>query len=202
MDNKPPISEQDYQDSANELGCKVAAIKAVASVESSGSGFLSTGELVILFEPHIFWKQLKRKDQDPAAILKAHPELADVLYEKYKGHGGERSSQQWDRLRKAANAPYDGAMDAAYESTSFGKFQIMGFNHKAAGYKDVFEFVHGLDQGESFHLKAFVSLIKDFGLANALATENWEKFANAYNGPAYKTNKYDTKLAAAFAKYS
>jgi len=199
--NKEPITEQDYIDAAQELGCKVAAIKAVAEVESSGSGFLPTGELVILFEPHIFWKRLKKYGEDPATILRLHPEAAEILYEKFKGHAGEHPSQQWDRLRKAANLPYAGAMNAAYESASFGKFQVMGFNHKAAGYATVFEFIHDLELGESYHLKAFVNLVKDFGLSKFLAAENWTGFAGSWNGPAYKVNKYDTKMAEAFKKF-
>lgn len=198
---KPPISDQDYQDAASELGCKVAAIKAVAAVESSGSGFLPTGELVILFEPHIFWRQLVKQKLDPKSILlKDHAGLQDILYEVYRGHAGEHPSQQWDRLRRAAQIN----MNAAYNSASFGKFQIMGFNAAGAGYKNVFEFVHYLDQGESYHLKAFVQLIKSFGLAHALASENWAAFARSYNGPAYKGNPdtilddYDYKLAKAF----
>jgi hypothetical protein len=202
MSDKLPITEQDYIDAAQELGCQPAAVKAVAQVESSGSGFLPTGELVILFEPHVFWRQLKKKGRDVASISAAHPELSDILYEKFKGHAGEKPSQQWERLRRAVNLPYNGAMTAGYEATSFGKFQIMGFNHEACGYADVFELVGNLNKGESYHLKAFVNLIKDFGLGKVLAAKNWAKFALAYNGPAYKVNNYDTKLAAAFAKYS
>ena len=48
------LSELDYQDIAKELGCKVAAIKAVADVESSGDVFFSNGKPKILYEAHIF----------------------------------------------------------------------------------------------------------------------------------------------------
>ncbi|MFB9080551.1 N-acetylmuramidase domain-containing protein [Flavobacterium procerum] len=34
-----------------------------------------------------------------------------------------------------------------------------------------------------------------------LRNKNWASFALKYNGPAYKTNKYDEKLARAYAKY-
>ena len=199
-----PITEQDYIDAAASIGCKPAAIKAVASVESSGSGFLPTGELVILFEPHIFWRQLVRQRVDPKVILRAQPDTSDILYEVYRGHAGEHPSQQWGRLRRAAQIN----MTAAYNSASFGKFQIMGFNTVAAGYKNVFEFVHYLDQGEKYHLLSFVALIKSFGLAKALASENWKAFASSYNGPAYKGNPdtilddYDYKLAQAFKRYA
>ena len=39
------------------------------------------------------------------------------------------------------------------------------------------------------------------GLLNALRTGDFTTFAKRYNGPAYKTNAYDTKMAAAAAKY-
>lgn len=50
------LTEQGYIDAAKELGCEVAAIKAVAEVESRGLGFLPTGEPKILFECHRFFK--------------------------------------------------------------------------------------------------------------------------------------------------
>lgn len=200
---KELITEQDYQDAALELGCKPAAVKAVAEVESSGSGFLPTGELVILFEPHIFWRQLVKQGLNPKDIVLKDQSLTDILYEAYKGHAGEHPSQQWDRLRRAAQVN----MNAAYSSASFGKFQIMGFNVVAAGYKNAFEFVHFLDLGEKYHLQSFVKLIKSFGLAHALATENWAAFAKSYNGPAFRGSRdtilddYDYKLGKAFKKF-
>jgi len=196
------ITEQDYIDAAHALGCKVAAIKAAAEVESSGSGFLPTGELVILFEPHIFWRRLAKLGADPATILQAHPAAADILYPHYKGHDGEHPSQQWDRLRKAANLPYGPAMRAAYEAASYGKFQVLGENHKSCCYGSIFEMVHAYEQGESYQLQGFVALVKDFGLDEALAREDWATYAAGYNGPGYKANHYDTKMAAAFKKFS
>ena len=53
------ISEGDYQAAAQSLGCEVAAIKAVASVESRGRGFLPSGRPKILFESHVFSKFTK-----------------------------------------------------------------------------------------------------------------------------------------------
>lgn len=200
--NKEPITEQDYVDAANSLSCKVAAIKAVSEVESSGSGFLSTGELLILFEPHVFFRRLVKLGADPAEILATHPDAADILYQKFKGHAGEKPSQQWDRLRKAANLPYGPAMQAAHEAASYGRFQVLGENHRACGYSSIFELVHDFQEGDKYHLRAFVNLVKDFGLAPALVAEDWAKFARGYNGPAYKQNRYDEKLAVAFKKYS
>ena len=36
----------------------------------------------------------------------------------------------------------------------------------------------------------------------ALKDQSWPKFAELYNGPAYKENHYDVKLARAFEKLS
>jgi hypothetical protein len=191
------ISEHNYADAAKVIGCEINVIKTVAAVESSGAGFLPTGEVVILYEPHIFWKELKKVGKDPAAILLQVPSIHDVLYEKWKTHPYGKPSQQWERLRRAAQID----MAAAHRSASYGKFQIMGFNHQAAGYKNIFEFTHAHEQGEDRHLYAFVNLILSWGLHIALRKKDWTAFAKKYNGAAYHqntpivTDDYDFKLA-------
>ena len=35
----------------------------------------------------------------------------------------------------------------------------------------------------------------------ALQKQDWATFAKLYNGPAYKKNNYDSKLANAYARY-
>jgi hypothetical protein len=45
-------TEADFEQAAALLKCDVAAIKAVAEVESSSNGFLSDGRVKILFEGH------------------------------------------------------------------------------------------------------------------------------------------------------
>lgn len=37
-------------------------------------------------------------------------------------------------------------------------------------------------------------------MKNALMNRDWAAFARAYNGPAYAKNRYDQKLAAAYAR--
>jgi hypothetical protein len=196
------ITEQAFLESADTLKCEVAVIKAVAAVESAGSGFLPTGEVKILFEPHIFWKQLEELDIDPLVMLDAYPENKDILYRKWGSRPYGPPSAQWDRMRKACVMN----INAAYMSASFGRFQIMGFNHKAAGYRNVFEFAHFMNLGELHHLKAFVNFIKSTGLAGRLQQKNWTAFARAYNGPGYKNrpntilDDYDYKLARMYEK--
>lgn len=55
------ITESQYVKCAELLNVEPAVIKAVAEVESNGEGFFN-GKPKILFEPHIFWKQLRKKN--------------------------------------------------------------------------------------------------------------------------------------------
>jgi hypothetical protein len=39
-------------------------------------------------------------------------------------------------------------------------------------------------------------------MLTALQAKNWAEFAKRYNGPAYAQNRYDEKLAKAYAKFA
>lgn len=49
-------------------------------------------------------------------------------------------------------------------------------------------------------LDAFVAA--DANLASAIRAKDWARFARGHNGPAYRTNRYDTKMPAACAGYA
>jgi peptidoglycan hydrolase-like protein with peptidoglycan-binding domain len=54
---------------------------------------------------------------------------------------------------------------------------------------------------EDSQLLAMANFIKGNGLDGALRRQNWTSFARGYNGKDFKKNEYDTRLAAAHAKY-
>jgi len=56
--------------------------------------------------------------------------------------------------------------------------------------------------GEPEQLDAFVQFVKNAGLDDELRRLDWAGFARGYNGPAYKANHYDEKLAAAYQLHS
>ncbi|HAF23464.1 MAG TPA: hypothetical protein DCK93_11245, partial [Blastocatellia bacterium] len=56
-------------------------------------------------------------------------------------------------------------------------------------------------RSEADQLDSFVRFVDVNGLAKYLRTKNWAAFARGYNGPKYKINPYDTKLAAAYKKF-
>jgi hypothetical protein len=92
----------------------------------------------------------------------------------------------------------------AMMSTSWGMFQIMGFNHVAAGFPTVESMVAAYEKSESTQIESFATLITDrsWQLADELRERRWADFARRYNGPAFAQNKYDTKLATFYAQLS
>ncbi len=193
---KPILTLADYEQAARTLGVDVAAIRAVADVESAGTGFMRDGHPDVLFERHIMFRELRKKyGVDRArALVVLHP---DLVNEKPGGYGSE--SSQPGRLERASKID----RECALMSASWGKFQIMGFHWKTLGYPSLQAFVNAMYHSEGAHLTAFVQFIKiDPVLHRALKAKNWAEFARRYNGPGYATNRYDIKMAEAHRKYS
>jgi hypothetical protein len=199
--NDKLLSERDLIEFATEFQLELPCVKAVNEVESSGKGFLANGKPKILFEGHIFWRELNKKGFNPSQYLNAN--TADVLYpswtkKHYLGGDGE-----YTRLQKAMQInPSQAFQEAAYCATSWGCFQIMGFNAISIGYNSIDEFVQKMHLNEKEHLIAFGKFLKTNNLIPYLQNKDWAGFAFRYNGSGYKANKYDEKLATAYRKYS
>lgn len=187
----PTITEQDYKDAANILGCDVAAIKAVKSVETGGKGFIDLIRPSILFEGHVFYKNIT----NASYYALRYPNICYKTWNKskYKGGNGE-----YDRLSQAWSIN----STAALKSASIGLFQIMGGNYKACGCSSVQEMWANACMGEREQLLQFCNFLKNNGISVYLKKHDWVMFAKKYNGAGYAQNKYDTKLKAAYEKYS
>lgn len=185
------ITPQAFAAAARKLGCDVAAVRAVAEVESPKGPFLADGRPTILFEPHIFSRYTKGR------FDRSHPKLS---YPRWKaGAYGPGGAYQHDQ-RLAPAAELD--REAALKACSWGQFQIMGFNHAACGYGGVQAFVNAMYRNADAQLGAFVDYVINRGLADELQRRDWAGFAYGYNGPGYAANRYDQKLAAAYARYA
>lgn len=183
-----PISEEAFADAAEDLDCDIAAIKAVAEVEAAGAGFLDDGRPKILFERHKYRKYTRGQ------YNQSHPDISGPWDRtKYKGGAGE-----YDRLHEALKLD----REAALMSASWGKFQIMGFNHQVCGFDDVDDFVAAMVESEDRHLEAFVSFIETNNLDRHLQSLDWAKFARGYNGPQYRKNNYHIKMSRAYEKHA
>lgn len=191
------LTEQDLIRAAQSLQCELAAVKAVSQVESRGTGFSKSGLIKILFERHKMYFYLKKKygAQRADELAVQFPDIVNPKAGGYVGGDAEHA-----RLNRAIAIDEE----CAYMSASYGMYQIMGFNHEICGYSDAKSmytaFVTG---GEGAHLDAFVMFIKaNPTLLKAIRNKDWATFALNYNGPAYKDNNYDVKMANAYASFS
>ena len=57
-------------------------------------------------------------------------------------------------------------------------------------------------ESEVNQLRHMASFIRSAGLLDEIQRKDWAGFAKGYNGPQYAVNKYDTKLADAYAKFA
>lgn len=192
--NSKKLSKADIIAVANSLGVEPAAMKAVIDVEAAGEGFDKQGRPTILFEPHIFWKQLtsinyitKRNE-----LRKSYPGILSPTWDKNL----YRIGNSYDKLAKGSELHWE----AAHNSCSWGLGQIMGFNATKIGYATLKEFIDDMYESEAKQLKAMGMFLKANGLISKLKAKDWAGFARGYNGSAYAKNQYDKKLATAYTK--
>lgn len=172
---------------AQRLGTDIATIQAVASVESSGNGFLPDGRPEILFERHIFARLTGHRFDG------GHPDLSHTEPGGYQGGAAE-----YGRLYRALQLE----PEAAVQSVSWGAFQVMGFNWEACGEASLLGFVLAMHHGADAQLDLFVAFVLGKGLAPYLRAHNWAEFSHSYNGPSFAKNRYAQKLEAAYVRLS
>jgi hypothetical protein len=218
------VTDEHYDAAAKRLSISLRMIKAVGIVESRGDGYNSDGSLKSLYERHINYKLCKK-----AGYLKeAQQELpADLINRRtggYKGGTAEyiRAEEAYLGLEKVfRQLPWVSpdrelvefkALDTVLQSKSWGRWQIMGFNHALAGFETPIEMVRAFHESEVAQLDGFVSFLQNTGLVKHLrdaealldAGKNprpaLNKFAIGYNGKKHKN--YDAKIAAEYRKLS
>ena len=189
---RPCISDYDYSMFADVLSVSKAALKAVVEVETGGKGgFTSPGKPAILFEAHVFYKQLKKHGVDPEKYIKSHSGIISRSWNRSLYKGGEK---EWPRLNEAIGI----CEPAALESTSWGMFQVMGFNYPVCGCSGIYEFTDLMKTDEFSQFLLGIEFMRSKNLIQYLQKRDWAGFALRYNGSGYKENRYDEKLARAF----
>ncbi len=178
------LSPEDFETAAQRLQCEAAAIRAVWEVEAAGRHFLSDGSVVRRFEPHHFprehWQALGFVPRAGEAPWRAALRLSDEAM-----------------FRTAARLD----LEAACRATSWGAPQIMGFNHRDAGFGSAVEMVAHMAFGAPQQLGAFVQLIEGWELAPALRAHDWAAFARRYNGTG-QIDSYARRMEAAWRRHA
>lgn len=186
---------QEIEAVARELRVEPAALAAVAHIESG----LKTHAMVdgkpeplIRFEGHYFDRRLSGSKRERAR--------KEGLASPRAGAIPNPASQaaRWRLLARAA------AIDpaAAHESVSWGMGQVMGAHWAWLGYPDIMALVAQARGGVGGQLRLMARYIDKAGLCPALRDRNWAAFARGYNGPGYRANNYDGKLASAYRTYA
>ena len=193
--DKKLISLDDIKETAKLFDIEPAVVDADMIVESGGYGFDAHNRPKILFEGHLFYKNISTNKVLLDQVLKNQKN--NICYKTWGERGNAYNIDQYTRLEEAIS--YD--KHSALLSASWGLGQIMGSNFKACAYKTVEDFVSDMYFSEKKQLIAMFNFIKASPkMFNALKTKDWATFASSYNGSGYKANKYDTKLADAYAK--
>lgn len=182
-----PVTPADISQIAAKLGGTPRQVAAVAKVESAGGGWDNAGRLKCLFERHYAWRRLR-------VVI---PFLSNPTPGGYTTDADRDGiNDSWEKVADLAlRAPL-----AAFESASWGKFQIMGAHAVSLGYTNAIEFVWALSRSEAAHYDALARFIEVNGLRKAfqqLSTDyrTCTAFARGYNGKGQKG--YDRKLAEA-----
>lgn len=185
--NNDPLTRADFEVIAGRLGCEWEAAAAVAEVESGPlGGFTAEGKPVILFERHLFSRKTNSRYDA------SHPTISNRTAGGYPRTQAER----WAQLELA----YSLDPMAALESASYGRFQVLGQNYPNLSMANAREYVAKLARSERDQLEAFEGFVRANSLADELQRKDWAGFASRYNGPAYATNRYDQKMAEAYAR--
>lgn len=189
--NAPAITPQDEIHFAARLGGTVRQLRAVSKVESSGGGYNDDGQPKALYERHYAWRRLR----------------LNIPFLSNPAPGGYTIDADRDGINDSWEKVADMALRnpiVAFESASFGKFQIMGAWGIKLGYANAIEFAYSMVKGERGHYEALVRYIEIFGLKQAFQSLSTDPnackaFALGYNGPAYwkASPPYNERLAAA-----
>ena len=185
------LSSSDIRNAAEQIGVEPCAVKAVVDVESGGDGFLPDGRVKILFEGHVFWKELQKRGINPELL-----KMPNIVYPKWDKSQYKGGAQEHERLNAAALVN----KEAALCSASWGLFQIMGFNHRLCGFSSVQDFVDAQKESEANQLNSFCQFMKNEGLVLFLKGLDFAGFARRYNGPGYAQNQYDVKMRKAYER--
>ena len=193
--NTRSLVDSDYAWAAKLLDVDLASLRAVLEVETGNKGgFVAEGKPVILFEGHVFWKELKKIGINPEKLRTGN---SNILYPTWTREYYKSGLLEWERLEKARKIN----RGAADSSASWGIFQIMGNNYKAAGCNSVEEFVRLNTKGELEQLLLGITFIRNNStLLNALRNKDWTTFARIYNGSG-QVEAYANKLRISYKKY-
>ena len=187
-----------FNELSKQFGIEPAVLMAVQLVEvgENNRGFFPDGRPIILFEGHVMYRELKseygKEFADQCTIT--HPSIVHKRWDKSKYTVGIK---EWERMELAMSIDES----CAYQSASWGIFQIMGFNYASCGCTNIYEFVQKMQKSWLDQFKLGLYFMNNTGCLKLLKAHDWAGFARKYNGPGYAANAYDQKLRNAYENF-
>jgi N-acetylmuramidase len=192
------LEDVDLPRVAMHIGAGEDEVHMLIEVETLGSGFDKSGRPIMLFEPHVFHRNLAGMERQSAVN-------AGLAYAKWGARPYPRDS--YPRLLQAMKINEKEAL----KSCSWGMGQIMGGHYKMLGYETVQEMVAAFADDEDNHLEGMIAFIKASGIDDELRVlahkkgptqpEDCAVIARVYNGAGYRVNRYHIKMATAHNKW-
>lgn len=187
MPVKLALTNENYKWIADELGCEPEMVIAVSKVECKREPFDEDGFPAILFEKHVFYRNLEPHSL-AIQYTRDYPSICGRT-----GYGKGRYGT-YDEQRVRFSKAFALNKQAAMEGCSWGPFQELGENWEELGFKDVGEFVDTMKNGLFGACIIFIKSIKMRGLINAFKTRKYALIARKYNGSGYAKFNYDGQI--------
>lgn len=171
------LTAEDYSRIGESLSISPSGPRAIAIIESAEKALTAGGKPVCRLETE-HWK--KRR-------------IASALGQSFdKARNSSDLDERWTQFE----AMYRVDPVAAVKAHSFGWPQIMGFNHRLAGFETTDAFLAAMMtiDGQS---KAFVSFVRNSpALHEAMKRGDADGVGLNYNGRNYRVNRYAEKYAS------
>jgi len=189
------MTKREIRDALGDLPIEVPTVMAVVEVESGGDIFTEIDGKqmpLILFEYHVFYRNLRREDRAAAVASRlAAPRWGQIPYPKTQ-------RERYELLAKAAMID----AEAAHAACSWGVGQVLGENAKWIGYESAVAMAQVAQSGLAGQVEIMLRFIEKRDLVTALIQRDWATFAHGYNGPLHARHDYAGRLARAYERIS
>lgn len=197
------LTPEDIAAAAKSIGCEVAALRAVIGVESRGSGFDARDRPIILFEPHVFYRQLEKRPRATYDQGLNRAVMAGLAYKAWRrgnypgGSPLQQSDANYARLSRAmAIHP-----ESAFRAISIGMGQVLGENFDAAGFSSAIAMFEAAKESEAAQLAQMLGFIRENHLDDDIRAKRWATFARGYNGSG-QVVMYAERLAQSYRSFA
>lgn len=181
------LTNENFKWIADEIGCEPEMVIAVSKVECKREPFDGDGFPAILFEKHVFYRNLEPQSL-AVEYARKYPDICGR-----RGYGRGRYGS-YDEQRIRFSKAFKLNNQAAMEGCSWGPFQELGENWEGLGFKNVGEMIDTMKNGLYGASVVFIKSIKMRNLNSPMKKRQYALIARRYNGAGYAEFNYDGQI--------